>query len=355
MSAKRVLIMAGGTGGHIFPGLAVAEQLRERGWEIFWLGNPDGMEALLVPQHDIEMKHVHFQGFRGKGLMAKLRMPLRLHRACGEAKKAFKQVRPHVVLGMGGYVTVPGGLVARKQGVPMVLHEQNSVAGMANRFLARFAARVLVAFPGAMSRAVWVGNPVNRAISAIPAPELRYRERSGPLKVMVVGGSLGAQAFNRIIPNAFGLIEPERRPEILHQSGRAHLEELRTNYKNAAVDAQAVAFIDNMAEAYSEADLVIARAGATTVSELAAAGVASILIPYPHAVDDHQTGNARFLSETGAAILIPQSELTPSGLSSLLAQFNRPALAAMAAKARALGKPDAASIVADTCEAVARA
>ena len=259
MSAKRVLIMAGGTGGHIFPGLAVAEQLRERGWEIFWLGNPDGMEALLVPQHDIEMKHVHFQGFRGKGLMAKLRMPLRLHRACGEAKKAFKQVRPHVVLGMGGYVTVPGGLVARKLGVPMVLHEQNSVAGMANRFLARFAARVLVAFPGAMSRAVWVGNPVNRAISAIPAPELRYRERSGPLKVLVVGGSLGAQAFNRIIPNAFGLIEPERRPEILHQSGRAHLEELRTNYKNAAVDAQAVAFIDNMAEAYSEADLVIAR------------------------------------------------------------------------------------------------
>ena len=171
----------------------------------------------------------------------------------------------------------------------------------------------------------------------------------------MVGGSLGAQAFNRIIPNAFGLIEPERRPEILHQSGRAHLEELRTNYKNAAVDAQAVAFIDNMAEAYSEADLVIARAGATTVSELAAAGVASILIPYPHAVDDHQTGNARFLSETGAAILIPQTELTPSGLSSLLAHFNRPALAAMAAKARALGKPDAASIVADTCEAVARA
>jgi len=178
---------------------------------------------------------------------------------------------------------------------------------------------------------------------------------SRDVKVLVVGGSLGAQAFNRIIPNAFGLIEPERRPEILHQSGRAHLEELRTNYKNAAVDAQAVAFIDNMAEAYSEADLVIARAGATTVSELAAAGVASILIPYPHAVDDHQTGNARFLSETGAAILIPQTELTPSGLSSLLAHFNRPALAAMAAKARALGKPDAASIVADTCEAVARA
>ena len=354
MSAKRVLIMAGGTGGHIFPGLAVAEQLRERGWEIFWLGNPDGMEALLVPQHDIEMKHVHFQGFRGKGLMAKLRMPLRLHRACGEAKKAFQEVRPHVVLGMGGYVTVPGGLVARKQGVPMVLHEQNSVAGMANRFLARFAARVLVAFPGAMSRAVWVGNPVNRAISAIPAPELRYRERSGPLKVLVVGGSLGAQVFNRIIPNAFGLIEPERRPEILHQSGRAHLEELRTNYKNAAVDAQAVAFIDNMAEAYSEADLVIARAGATTVSELAAAGVASILVPYPHAVDDHQTGNARFLSETGAAILVPQNELTPSGLSSLLAHFTRPALASMAAKARTLGKPDAATIVADTCEAVAR-
>ena len=354
MSAKRALIMAGGTGGHIFPGLAVAEVLRERGWEVFWLGNPDGMEALLVPQHDIPMKHVHFKGVRGKGLMTKLRAPLRLKHAYDEAKKAFMDVRPDVVLGLGGYVTVPGGLVARTLRVPLVLHEQNSVAGMSNRLLARFASRVLVAFPGAMSNAVWVGNPVNRAIAAIPAPELRYRERTGPMKVLVVGGSLGAQVFNRVIPNAFGLIDPEHRPEILHQSGRAHLEELRANYKAAAVDARAVAFIDNMAEVYSEADLVIARAGATTVSELAAAGVASILVPYPHAVDDHQTGNARFLSETGAAILVPQNELTPSGLSSLLAHFTRPALASMAAKARTLGKPDAATIVADTCEAVAR-
>ncbi|MDO4636615.1 MAG: undecaprenyldiphospho-muramoylpentapeptide beta-N-acetylglucosaminyltransferase [Lautropia sp.] len=354
MKDRCALIMAGGTGGHIFPGLAVAEQLRQRGWQVFWLGNPDGMEALLVPQRDIDMKPVHFQGVRGKGLGAKLKAPLRLLRACREARRAFDEVKPDVVLGMGGYVTVPGGIVARMQGVPMVLHEQNSVAGMANRFLARFAARVLVAFPGAMSHARWVGNPVNRAISAIPSPELRYRERTGPLKVLVVGGSLGAQIFNRIIPNAFGLIEPDKRPEILHQSGRAHLEELRANYKTAAVDADTVAFIDNMADAYAEADLVIARAGATTVSELAAAGVASILIPFPHAVDDHQTGNARFLSETGAAILIPQHELTPSGLASLLAQFSRSALAAMAVKARSLGKSDAAAIVADTCEGVAK-
>lgn len=353
MSAKRALIMAGGTGGHIFPGLAVAHVLRERGWEVSWLGNPDGMEGLLVSAHDIEMKPVHFQGFRGKGLAAKLAMPFKLHRAMAEAKKAFQEVRPHVVLGMGGYVTVPGGLVAAMRRVPMVLHEQNSVAGMANRFLARFATRVLVAFPGSMSQARWVGNPVSQAIAAIPPPELRYRERSGPLRVLVVGGSLGAQIFNRVIPNAFGLIVPEARPDILHQSGRAHIDELRENYRNAAVDARAVAFIDNMDEAYAEADLVIARAGATTVSELAVAGVASILIPYPHAVDDHQTGNARFLSETGAAILVPQDELTPSSLASLISHFRRPALTQMAVKARAMGKPDAARIVADACETVA--
>lgn len=354
MSTKRILIMAGGTGGHIFPGLAVAEVLRDRGWEVFWLGNPDGMEALLVPPHNIEMKHVRFQGLRGKGLMAFLRLPFRLWRAYREAKKAIDEVKPDVILGMGGYVTVPGGLVAASKRIPMVLHEQNSVAGMANRFLARKADRVLVAFPGAMSQARWAGNPVNRAIAAIEPPEVRYRSRTGPLRVMVVGGSLGAQVFNRVIPNAFGLILPEERPEVLHQSGRAHLEELRNNYENAAVEAKTVAFIENMAEAYAEADLVIARAGATTVSEIAVAGVASILIPYPHAVDDHQTGNARFLSETGAAILVPQEELTPSSLSSLLSHFTRPALASMAVKARALGKADAAAVVADACEAVAR-
>ncbi|MDO4904233.1 MAG: undecaprenyldiphospho-muramoylpentapeptide beta-N-acetylglucosaminyltransferase [Lautropia sp.] len=354
MRARRILIMAGGTGGHIFPGLAVAELLRERGWEVFWLGNPEGMEGLLVPPHDIEMKSVHFQGLRGKGVGAMLRLPLRLRSAYKEAAQAFDEVRPDVVLGMGGYVTVPGGLVARARRIPLVLHEQNSVAGMANRFLARMAERVLVAFPGAMSQARWAGNPVGRAIAAIPAPEQRYRERSGPLRVLVVGGSLGAQAFNRVIPNAFGLMLPENRPEVLHQSGRAHLKELRNNYQVAAVEAKTVAFIENMAEAYSEADLVIARAGATTVSELAAAGVASILVPYPYAVDDHQTGNARFLSETGAAILIPQPELAPSSLASLLSQFTRPALASMAAKARALGKPDAAQVVADACEAVVK-
>lgn len=354
MSMKRILIMAGGTGGHIFPGLAVAEMLRERGWEVFWLGNPDGMEGLLVPPHDIDMKTVHFQGLRGKGLMAMLRLPFRLWRACQEAGKAIDEVKPAVVLGMGGYVTVPGGLVAGWRRLPMVIHEQNSIAGLANRLLARMAQRVMVAFPGAMSQARWAGNPVGRAIAAVDAPEQRYRERSGPLRVLVVGGSLGAQVFNRVIPNAFGLIHPEERPEVLHQSGRAHLEELRNNYRNAAVEAKTVAFIENMADAYANADLVIARAGATTVSELAAAGVASILVPYPHAVDDHQTGNARFLSETGAAILVPQTELTPSGLASLISHFTRPALASMAVKARALGKPDAAQVVADACEAVAK-
>jgi UDP-N-acetylglucosamine--N-acetylmuramyl-(pentapeptide) pyrophosphoryl-undecaprenol N-acetylglucosamine transferase len=311
------------------------------------------MEASLVPQHGIEMKLVNFGGLRGKGLLTKLLLPLNLLRAFWQSLRAVRQSKPAVVLGLGGYITFPGGMMAVLLGKPLVLHEQNSVAGLANKVLARVADQIMVAFPGALSQARWSGNPVAAAIAAVEPPEPRYRGRSGPLRVLVVGGSLGAAAFNQILPNAFGLMLPERRPVIVHQSGKAHIEQLRANYVNAAVDAQTVAFIDDMAGAYRDADLVIARAGAMTVSEIACVGVASILVPFPHAVDDHQTGNARFLAESGAAILIQQSDLNPSGLASLLLELNRDALATMAVKARALGKPDAARAVADACESVA--
>jgi UDP-N-acetylglucosamine--N-acetylmuramyl-(pentapeptide) pyrophosphoryl-undecaprenol N-acetylglucosamine transferase len=348
------MIMAGGTGGHIFPGLAVAEVLRERDWRVVWLGNPKGMEATLVPQHGIEMKPVKFGGLRGKGLVTKLLLPLNLLRAFWQSLRAMRQSDPAVVLGLGGYITFPGGMMAVLLGKPLVLHEQNSVAGLANKVLARIADRIMVAFPGTLSQARWSGNPVAASIATIEPPEQRYRNRSGRLRVLVVGGSLGAQVFNQVVPNAFGLMLPERRPSILHQAGRANIEQLKASYAAAAVEAEAVAFIDDMAAAYADADLVIARAGAMTVSEIACVGVASILVPFPHAVDDHQTANARFLSEAGAAILIPQKEFSPSGLAALLSQLNRPALATMAAKARALGKPEAAKTVADVCEAVAK-
>jgi len=348
------MIMAGGTGGHIFPGLAVAELLREREWRVVWLGNPKGMEATLVPQRGIEMKPVNFGGLRGKGLLTKLLLPLNLLRAFWQSLRAVRQADPAVVLGLGGYITFPGGMMAVLLGRPLVLHEQNSVAGLANKVLARVADRIMVAFPGTLSQARWSGNPVASSIAAIEAPEQRYRKRSGPLRVLVVGGSLGAQVFNQVVPNAFGLMLPERRPSILHQAGRANIEQLKANYAAAAVDAEAVAFIDDMAAAYADADLVIARAGAMTVSEIACVGVASILVPFPHAVDDHQTANAKFLSEAGAAFLIPQKEFSPTGLAALLSELSRSALVSMAAKARALGKPDAASTVADVCEAVAK-
>jgi UDP-N-acetylglucosamine--N-acetylmuramyl-(pentapeptide) pyrophosphoryl-undecaprenol N-acetylglucosamine transferase len=281
-----------------------------------------------------------------------LLLPLNLLRAFWQSLRALRQVDPAVVLGLGGYITFPGGMMAVLLGKPLVLHEQNSVAGLANKVLARVADRIMVAFPGALSQARWCGNPVAAAIAGIAPPEERYR-RGGRLRVLVVGGSLGAQVFNQVVPNAFGLMLPERRPVIVHQAGRANIEQLRANYAAAAVEAETVAFIEDMAAAYADADLVIARAGAMTVSEIACVGVASILVPFPHAVDDHQTANARFLSESGAAFLIPQKELSPSGLASLLSELNRSALAAMAAKARALGKPDAAKSVADVCETVA--
>jgi UDP-N-acetylglucosamine--N-acetylmuramyl-(pentapeptide) pyrophosphoryl-undecaprenol N-acetylglucosamine transferase len=351
---RTVLIMAGGTGGHVFPGLAVADVLRARSWDVVWMGNPAGMEATLVPRHGIALKPVRFGGLRGKGWLTAALLPVNLLRAFWQSLQALREVRPDVVLGMGGYVAFPGGMMAVLLGRPLVVHEQNSVAGLTNRVLARVADRVMVAFPEALPRAQWCGNPVRADVARLPAPEARYPGRSGPLRLLVVGGSLGAKALNEVVPRALALLPPEARPQVLHQSGRRHLAELQRHYAEAGVKADTVEFIDDMAAEYARADLVVCRAGAMTVAEVAAAGVASLMVPFPHAVDDHQTTNARFLSERDAALLLAQSDLTPQGLAHLLQGLDRVRLAEMARHARALARPDAAADVADACEAIAR-
>jgi UDP-N-acetylglucosamine--N-acetylmuramyl-(pentapeptide) pyrophosphoryl-undecaprenol N-acetylglucosamine transferase len=351
---RRILIMAGGTGGHVFPGLAVAEVLRARSWDVVWMGNPTGMEATLVPRHGIPMQSIRFGGLRGKGLLTKVLLPLNLLRAFWQSLQAVRAVRPSVVLGMGGYVAFPGGMMAVLLGRPLVVHEQNSIAGLTNKVLARIADRVLVAFPDALPAATWCGNPVRADVAQLPAPDARYALRTGPLRLLVVGGSLGAKALNEVVPQALAMLPAQDRPQVLHQSGRRHLAELQRHYAEAGVEAEAVEFIEDMAAEYARADLVICRAGAMTVAEVAAAGVASLMVPFPHAVDDHQTTNARFLSERGAALLIAQTELTAAWLAQTLATLDRPRLLAMARHAREVARPDAANDVADACEAVAR-
>lgn len=351
--AKTIMIMAGGTGGHVFPGLAVADELRGCGWRVIWLGAPGGMEATLVPKRGYEMAWVSFAGLRGKGVVAFALLPLRLLRAFWQAARAIFAHRPDVLLGMGGYQSFPGGMMAALFGRPLVIHEQNSVAGLANRVLAGVADRVLCGFPGVLGNAVVIGNPVRTDIAALAAPAERYGARSGPLHLLVVGGSLGAKILNEAVPQALALMPPERRPEVTHQAGVKHLEELAQRYRDAGVSASTVAFIDDMASAYAGADVVLCRAGALTVSELAAAGVASILVPFPHAVDDHQTANARHLALAGAAILLPQPELTPERLAGLLGGLSREQLCDMARKARAQALPDATHALARTCVEVA--
>ncbi|MGH8677575.1 MAG: undecaprenyldiphospho-muramoylpentapeptide beta-N-acetylglucosaminyltransferase [Burkholderiales bacterium] len=345
--------MAGGTGGHIFPALAVAEELRSRNWRIVWLGSKSGMEATIVAQHGYDIEWIRFGGLRGKGLLRFALLPLNLLIAFWQSARVIFRMRPDVVLGMGGYVAFPGGMMAALFLRPLVVHEQNAIAGLANKVLARVADRVLCAFPGALSKAVWTGNPVRAGIARICAPETRFAQRSGRLRVLVVGGSLGAKALNETMPQALALIPIESRPTVTHQAGRQHLSDLERSYRTIEVDARVVSFIDDMAAAYAEADLVVCRAGATTVAELAAAGAGSVLVPFPHAVDDHQSANARFLSQAGAAVLLPQSELTPRRIADLLLGFTRERLLEMAKKARSLSKPDAAREVADFCVAAA--
>jgi UDP-N-acetylglucosamine--N-acetylmuramyl-(pentapeptide) pyrophosphoryl-undecaprenol N-acetylglucosamine transferase len=354
MSAPRTLmIMAGGTGGHICPALSVAEYVRARGWNVVWLGSRAGMEARIVPPRGYTMAWIRFSGVRRRGLLAFALLPLNLLVAFWQSARAIFAHRPDVVLGMGGYVAFPGGMMASFFDRPLVLHEQNSVAGLTNRVLSHVADEVLVAFPGAFGerrKAQWTGNPVRAEIAAVAAPEARYSGRAGALRVLVLGGSQGAAALNEVVPKAIELMPEAGRPLVTHQTGATHFETVRANYERAGVSADLWPFfVEDMAQRYAEADVVICRAGASTISELAAAGVPALLIPFPYAVDDHQTTNARFLADRGGAVLIPQSELTPEKLAALLAQFDRAKLLAMAQAARAAGKPDATQVVAEAC------
>ena len=352
---RTLMVMAGGTGGHVFPGLAVADLLRERGWRVVWMGNPDGMEAKLVPARGYEMAWVRFTGLRGKGLARKLKLPFALFSACRQAWREIRRVKPDVVLGMGGYISFPGGLTARLAGCPLLIHEQNSIAGLANRMLAWLATRVVCGFPEALPHSVWFGNPVRSEIARLPEPAQRFTARpaGSPLRLLVLGGSLGAAAINEMVPKGLALLPEAERPEVRHQAGEKHLAQLRDNYAQAGVAADCVAFIDDMAAAYAWADLVLCRAGALTVAELAAVGVASILVPFPHAVDDHQTHNARFLASAGGAILLPQPEMTAQSIS-LIRNYSRGQLLQMAQRARALAKPDAAPQLAALCEELSK-
>jgi UDP-N-acetylglucosamine--N-acetylmuramyl-(pentapeptide) pyrophosphoryl-undecaprenol N-acetylglucosamine transferase len=358
---RTLMVMAGGTGGHVFPGLAVAHLMQTWGWKVVWLGNPAGMEATLVPKHGIAMEYVRFGGLRGKGLKTKLMLPVNLLRACAQSLSVLRRVKPDVVLGMGGYITFPAGLMTVLSGRPLVLHEQNSIAGLANKVLAKLAKRVLVAFPNTLPHGEWTGNPIRAELARAIAPKARYAQRKGPLNVLVVGGSLGAAALNEVVPRAVALLAPNERPRIVHQAGAKHIDALRENYAEAGLQTadgeqagvELVAFIDDMTSAYANADLVICRAGAMTVAEISAVGVAAFFVPFPYAVDDHQTTNAAFLADNGAALVVQQRDLSAETLAEWLRSQTRETLAEMAERSRSLAKPDATEQVAQICATVA--
>lgn len=342
--------MAGGTGGHIFPGLAVAQALRERGWRVHWLGAPNSMESRLVPPKGFPLETVDFSGVRGKGLRTLLALPVRLLRALGQSLQVVRRVKPHVLVGLGGYITMPGGLMGVLMGKPLVLHEQNSIAGMANKALALVARRVFTAFPKVFAKGQWVGNPLRAEFLVQASPEVRFAGRTGPLRVLVVGGSLGARALNTVVPQALALIPESMRPIVTHQSGDKQIEELRGNYAAAGVQAQLTPFIDDTAQAFADADLVICRAGASTVTEIAAVGAAALFVPFPSAVDDHQTHNARFLVDQGGGWLIPQQQLTPALLADMLQKTERSTLLARGLQAKKMQKVQATEAVVAACE-----
>lgn len=352
---RPVLIMAGGTGGHIFPGLAVADVLRAQGIPVAWLGAAGGMETRVVPAHGIDLHTVAVGGLRGKGLKTRLLAPLMLARALVASLRVLRQVRPRSVLSMGGYVAGPGGVAARLTGTPLLVHEQNRVAGYTNRKLAGFAKRVLAGFADALPNGEWVGNPVRASIAALPPPAERFAKRSGRAQLLVLGGSLGARALNLALPQALALIRAEHRPTVRHQCGSRGLDEARAAYAQAGVEAEVVPFIEDMAAAYEWADLAVCRAGALTIAELTAAGLGAVLVPFPHAVDDHQTGNAQALVEAGAAELIQERDLDVQQLAQRLVALlaGRRQLTAMAEAARTQAKPDAAASIAAACLEVA--
>ena len=356
---KCALVMAGGTGGHIFPGLALAEALRERGWRVHWLGGKGSagqpsMESQLVPPRGFAFESIAFSGVRGKGLSTLAFLPLKLLKAFWQSIQVIRRVKPDVVIGLGGYIAFPAGMMSVLLGKPLVVHEQNSVAGMVNKVLAHVADRVFTAFPGVLKNAQWVGNPLRTAFTQQADPAMRFAGRQGPLKVLVVGGSLGAQALNTVVPQALALIAPEQRPLVIHQSGARQIDAVKVNYLAAGVNASLIPFIDDTATAFADADLVICRAGASTVTELAAVGAAALFVPFPAAVDDHQTANARFLVDQGGGWLIAQRDLSPTVLADLLQRTERYMLLERALEAKKMQKTEATAQMVAACEELAQ-
>ena len=360
MSRQRcALVMAGGTGGHIFPGLAVAEALRERGWRVHWLGGKGSagrpsMESQLVPPRGFAFESIDFSGVRGKSPATLLLLPLRLLKAFWQSVQVIRRVKPDVVVGLGGYISFPAGMMSVLLGKPLILHEQNSVAGMVNKLLASVADRVFTAFPGVLKKADWVGNPLRPAFTRQPDPAARFADRRGPLKLLVVGGSLGAAALNEMVPKALALIPAATRPHVTHQGGARQIEALRANYRAAGVQAELTPFIEDTAKAFADADFIICRAGASTVTEIAAVGAAALFVPFPAAVDDHQTLNAKFLVAQGGGWLVQQRDLTPEKLSIMLQKTERLALFQSAVQAKTMQKIDATAHLVAACEELAR-
>ena len=355
MTSQCALIMAGGTGGHIFPGLAVAEALRDKGWRVHWLGgkgsaNSPSMESQLVPPRGFAFETIDFSGVRGKGIVTLALLPVRLLKAFWQSIQVLRRVKPQVVIGLGGYIAFPAGMMAVLLGKPLVLHEQNSVAGMVNKVLAKIADRVFTAFPDVLKNAQWVGNPLRTAFTQQEMPDVRFAGRTGPLRLLVVGGSLGARALNTIVPQALALIPLQERPIVTHQSGMKQINELRANYALLNVEATLTPFIDDTATAFAAADLIICRAGASTVTEIAAVGAAALFVPFPSAVDDHQTSNARFLVQQGGGWQIAQSELTPQVLADMLQKTDRLTLLKIGLKAKKMQKIQATACVVAACE-----
>jgi UDP-N-acetylglucosamine--N-acetylmuramyl-(pentapeptide) pyrophosphoryl-undecaprenol N-acetylglucosamine transferase len=347
MMSPRVLIAAGGTGGHVFPALAVAQELRQMGWHAEWVGTDRGLEARVIPANGIALHILRFSGVRGKGIRAMMKLPLRLVSALIDSMKILNRAKPEVVVAFGGYVTFPIGFAARLRSIPLCVHEQNAVMGTANRWLARIARAVMVSFPGtkfAPKPAALIGNPVRESIAALDHPSQRYAGRSGPLQMLVIGGSLGASALNRHLPDAFArAIRAGQDLTVRHQTGVNDLEDVKARYASLGIAAQCTAFIDDMDAAYASADLVICRAGASTVTEIASAGIAAILIPLPSAIDDHQTANARYLSDADAAWLLPQGPGLSDQLGDVVALLDRDQCHARAIKARGLAMAGAAN------------
>lgn len=353
LSGKTFLVMAGGTGGHVFPALAVARALMAQGASVEWLGTERGIEAQLIPDAGISLHFITVEGVRGKGKLALLKAPLQIARAIKQARAIVKNVAPDAVLGFGGFATGPGGVAARLSGIPLIIHEQNAVAGTTNRLLARIASRVLEAFSSGLPRGEPVGNPVREEIAALPEPAQRIGSER-PLRLLVLGGSLGAVAINELVPQAISLLDEELRPRVVHQAGKRHLDIARESYHQAGVEAEVVPFIADMAAAYSAADLIICRAGALTVSEIAAAGVGAIMVPFPFAIDDHQTKNGEWLQRAGGALVVQQNELQAEQLAQMLKDlFAQPEqLLKMAEAARRVAKTDATQMVLAACAEV---